>query len=219
MSIPMLDGPTIPQAQGAAPEQLVVLLHGYGADGNDLIGLADPWRALLPTAVFASPHAPERCGMNPVGYQWFGLSNLGPAELWDGVRRAAPALDAYLDRMLGHYDLTADKLALVGFSQGTMMGLHVGLRRPAAPACILGYSGALAGAEHLPTEKTVEPPIMLVHGDADPVVPVDALHAAVGGLGAAGLSAEWHVRPQLPHGIDPTGVELGGAFLRRWLVG
>jgi phospholipase/carboxylesterase len=209
-----LDGPRLAPASGGAPKQLVIFCHGYGADGNDLIGLGQQWRNLLPDAAFVSPHAPERCGMSPMGYQWFPISRLDPGEYWDGVREAGPILNAFIDSELARHRLEDDALALVGFSQGTMMLLHVGLRRAAPAAAILGYSGALAGPEHLEAEIRCRPPVMLIHGDQDEVIPVQALNVAAGALGGADVSVQWHVSQGIGHGIDGAGLALGGEFLR-----
>ena len=138
-----LDGPRIPAAAGRT-SQLVVFLHGYGADGNDLIELGRQWRALMPEAAFVAPHASERSPAAPMGRQWFALSNRPPDdpsggdERWTGAVKARGAIDAFLDAELKRLSLDDSKLALVGFSQGAMMALHVGLRRPGAPAAILG---------------------------------------------------------------------------------
>ncbi len=148
----LIDGPRLPARHGAA-KQLVVFLHGYGADGNDLIGIGRQWSQLLPDAAFASPHAPEPCGMSPMGRQWFALTFRDPEERWRGVNQARPALDAFLDAELQRHGLDDSRLALVGFSQGTMMALHAGLRRRAAPAAIVGYSGVLVGEEHLKSRR------------------------------------------------------------------
>jgi phospholipase/carboxylesterase len=138
-----------------------------------------------------------------------------PSEFWRGVNRAAPALDAFLDAELARLGLGADRLALVGFSQGTMMALHVGFRRPSPIAGVVGYSGLIAGPEHLKAEAKSLPPVLLVHGEEDPLIPVAAIRQAAYALGAVGAEVEWHVRPGLAHGIDMAGLELGGAFLDR----
>ena len=208
----LLNGPRLPPASGKA-DRLVIFCHGYGADGNDLIGLGQHWQRLMPTAAFVSPHAPERCAMSPMGYQWFGISRLDPAEMARGVSSAAPVLEAFIDAELARLDLDASRLALVGFSQGTMMSLHVGLRRKVSPAAIVGFSGLLAAAERLPAEMTASPPVLLVHGDADEVIPVEALYATAQGLGAAGVHAAWHVSRGVGHGIAPDGLDLAGEFL------
>lgn len=207
-----LSGPRLAPASGKA-DRLVIFCHGYGADGNDLIDLGRHWQRRMPTAAFASPHAPERCTMSPMGYQWFAITRMQPDEMLRGVERAAPVLNAFIDGELARLGLDGTRLALVGFSQGTMMSLHVGLRRAQPPAAIVGYSGALPGAEKLPAEIVSRPPVLLVHGDADDMIPVQALHAAANGLGAAGVAVRWHVSRGIGHGIAPDGLELGGQFL------
>jgi phospholipase/carboxylesterase len=210
----MLDGPRLSPASGRPAASLVVFLHGYGADGNDLIDIGRAWANYLPDTAFVSPHAPAPCDQSPMGRQWFPLSLGDPRLIWQGVQDAAPSLDAFLDAELARLGLDDSRLALVGFSQGTMMALHVGLRRRNGIAGIVGYSGYLAGAEHL-GETVARPPILLIHGDADQVVPVIALHGAVQALGRAGFLVEWHVAPGLAHGIDEDGLRRGADFLRR----
>jgi phospholipase/carboxylesterase len=211
--LPRIDGPRLPSAAGHTADRLIVFCHGYGADGNDLIGLGAQWQRQMPGAAFVSPHAPERCAMSAGGYQWFPIARMEPAEMMRGVQSAAPILDAFLDRELERLNLDASRLALVGFSQGTMMALHVGLRRKTPPAAILGYSGALAAPERLGAEATGKPPIMLIHGDQDSMIPVQALFAATQALGAYGVPLLWHISRGVGHGIDPEGLELGGRFL------
>ena len=211
----LLDGPRLPPAAGGAPRQLVVFLHGYGADGNDLIGLGREWAKLLPHAAFVSPNAPEPCGMAPTGRQWFNLTFREAGERVSGVKHAAPSLEAFLDAELKRHNLGPRALALVGFSQGTMMALGVGLKRHPAPAAIVGYSGALAAVEALPTDPGSAPAILLVHGDSDEVIPVDAMFMAREQLAQAGHAVEWHVAQGIGHGIDAQGLHLGGAFLKQ----
>ncbi|HEY6579010.1 MAG TPA: phospholipase [Rhizomicrobium sp.] len=206
----LLSGPRLPPARGSATH-LVVLCHGYGADGKDLIGLAPHWQRFLPTVAFAAPNGPERC--QGAGYQWFPISRLDPQEIRRGVEAAAAALDAFLDAELKRLGLPPERLMLAGFSQGTMMSLHVGLRRATRPAAILGYSGMLAAAESLPEFGADGPPILLVHGDADTMIPPDALFAAAGALGRAGALLQWHVSRGVGHSIDPEGLLLGATFL------
>lgn len=215
---PQLNGPRLPAASGKA-DRLVIFCHGYGADGNDLIALGRHWQRLLPTTAFVSPHAPERCAGSPMGYQWFAITRLQPDEMLRGVERAAPILNAFIDGELARLGLDASRLALVGFSQGTMMSLHVGLRRAVAPAAIVGFSGALPGPEKLPAEIVSRPPVLLVHGDADDMIPVQALHIAANGLGAAGVAVRWHVSRGVGHGIAPDGLELAGRFLADGFAG
>ena len=213
--LPDLSGPSHQPASGGKPRQLVVLLHGVGADGNDLIGLAPYWAALLPDAEFVSPDGPFPCDMAPFGRQWFSLQDRSPAAILAGVRATAPIVDAFLDAALAARGLDDRRLALVGFSQGTMMSLYVGLRRAKAAAGIVGYSGALVGADALPQEIRSRPKVLLVHGDADELVPAQALAIAAKGLKAAGVSVEILMRPGLGHGIDEEGLRRGGEFLHQ----
>jgi phospholipase/carboxylesterase len=214
-----LDGPRLAPPSGAA-RQLVVFLHGYGADGNDLIDIGRAWQQYLPQAAFVSPHAPEPCGQAPVGRQWFPLTFRDPNERWVGVNKAAPLLQQFLDGELTRHKLPPSALALVGFSQGTMMALHVGLRRAVSPAAIVGYSGVLVtppdgNIETLTAEVTSRPPVLLVHGDHDKLIPPQALFQAAQGLAALGLSVEWHMSAGVGHGIDAEGLRQGGEFLAR----
>ncbi|HTP82142.1 MAG TPA: dienelactone hydrolase family protein [Alphaproteobacteria bacterium] len=213
-----LDGPRFGPAAGGKPGRLVLLLHGVGADGHDLIGLAPYFAQGLPDAVFVSPHGPFPCDMAPMGRQWFSLQDRTPAVLFAGIQASAPILDAFIDAELQRYGLTDDRLALVGFSQGTMMSLYVAPRRAKPIAGVVGYSGALAGPERLPGDVKSKPPILLIHGDADPVVPFAAMAAAAQGLRAAGIQVETLRRPGLPHSIDEEGIAAGVKFLGRVLA-
>lgn len=208
-----LDGPQVPPAAGGAPTSLVILLHGYGSNGEDLIGLAPYWRPALPHTLFIAPNAPERCPGAPGGYQWWGLTSLSPAARAQGVRQPAPAVNAFIDDQLARHGLTEDRLALVGFSQGTMMALHVGPRRERALAGIVGFSGMLADPEALALELRSKPPILLIHGDADPTLPVTALYQAKAALDPLGFEVGTHVSPGLGHSIDEAGLRLGQQFL------
>jgi phospholipase/carboxylesterase len=212
-----LTGPSLAPLSGGAPKQLVVLLHGYGSNGADLISLAPMWRALLPDALFVAPNAPERCPGAPGGYQWWALHDLGRPALAAGARHAAPVLDAYLDGLLAEHGLTEDRLVLVGFSQGTMMALHVGVRRERPLAGILGYSGMIAGPSLDPEEVRSKPPVLLIHGDADTIVPLSAYHHAYAELERLGFALEGHVTPGLGHGVDPAGIARGGTFVQKIL--
>ncbi len=210
-------GPRQEPASGGAAKQLVLLLHGLGADGNDLIGLAPVLSQVLPDAAFVSPHAPEACDMAPMGYQWFSLQSREPEALLAGVESARPLLDAFIDSQLEHYGLDESKLAVLGFSQGTMTALHVLPRRSRACACVLGFSGILVAPEMLAAEAKSRPPVLLVHGEADEVVPVTALATAEAGLEAAGIEVESLRRPGLGHGIDEEGLSRASALLQRSL--
>ena len=216
IDIPHLD------AKSGTAKSLVVFLHGYGADGNDLIDIGRAWQGILPDTAFVSPHAPEPCGQAPTGRPWFPLTFRDPDERWIGVNKAAPALDRFLDAELARHKLAPSALALVGFSQGTMMALHVGLRRAVAPAAIVGYSGLLvlpnnAEPEAIAAEIKSRPPVLLVHGDQDDLIPPQALFHASQALAALEVPVEWHMSTGVGHGIDGEGLRHGGEFLARRL--
>jgi phospholipase/carboxylesterase len=221
---PNLDGPRLAPASGKA-KNLVVFLHGYGADGNDLIEIGRAWQELLPDTAFVSPHAPNPCGQAPVGREWFPLTMREPSERWLGVNSAAPVLNAFLDAELARHSLPGSALALVGFSQGTMMSLHVGPRRATAPAAIVGYSGMLvtpnedAELDKFAEEIIARPPVLLIHGDQDQLIPVQALLHAAQGLASLDIPVQWHISPGVGHGIDQEGLRHGGEFLARNLRG
>jgi phospholipase/carboxylesterase len=211
-----LDGPRLEPR--TAPNALVVLLHGYGANGDDLIALGEVWRERLPDAVFVAPNAPEEIPGMYGGLQWFPLTMRDPGEYGRGVAAVQPLLDQFLDAELQRYRVSPDRLVLVGFSQGCMIALHIGLRRSTPPAAVIGLSGLLAGPEHLLTIK-VRPPILLIHGEADDLIPVDAMHIARELLANAGLLIEWHVRPNLGHGIDEIAQHQAAHFIQSALRG
>jgi phospholipase/carboxylesterase len=208
-----LEGPSHGPHAGGKPGHLVVLLHGYGADGNDLIGLAPLFAQLLPDTVFHAPNAPYPCDGNPFGYQWFPVSRLDPALALAGVRDAAPSIDAFLDDTLASYGLDEAKTVLIGFSQGTMMALHVGMRRRKQLAGIIGFSGMLAGPELLEAEGVTKPPVLLVHGDADEMLPHVLTQRAAAALEGAGIEVGLHIAKGVGHGIDDTGLQLAARFL------
>jgi phospholipase/carboxylesterase len=194
----------------------VIFLHGYGADGADLIGLAEPMAPHLPNTRFLAPNAPERCPGNPFGYQWFPipwLDGTPEAVARASAVRAFAALDAWLDEVVAE-GTPPERTVLFGFSQGTMMALHVGLRRARPFAGIVGFSGRLLDPELLPTEIVSRPPVLLVHGDQDPVVPFESLAAAEAALAAAGVPTYAHVSPGTAHGIAPDGLGLAVGFIR-----
>jgi len=213
-----LTGPRLAPRSGQT-KRLVVFLHGYGADGNDLVEIGRQWQAWLPDTAFFAPNAPEIVPQS-MGRQWFPLTFRDPNERWRGVNQAGPGLDALLDAELAQHGLPASKLALVGFSQGTMMALHVALRRPQPLAAIVGYSGLLVlderqdpdGLKHAVRAK---PPILLVHGDQDDLIPLDALFLSADALAGADVPCEWHLSLGLGHGIDGAGLKHGGLFLAR----
>jgi len=208
----IVNGASLQPKSGGKPKQIVLLLHGFGSSGSDMISLAPSWQQNLPEALFLAPHAPQRCGM-AAGYQWWALSGLAPAALARGAASAAPAIDSFIDRKLDQYGLGEGDLAIVGFSQGTMMALHVGLRRKRAAAAIVGYSGMLTGAPQLKHDLEAKPPVLLVHGSHDPIVPVAALHDAERALKLVGIDVATHVSPGVGHSVDPVGLRLGCEFV------
>ena len=203
-----IDGPRVAPLSGGDPRSIVILAHGYGSNGEDLISLAPYWRQTLPDAVFVAPNAPEPCPGAPGGYQWWPVWN---TDRTAGVRSAAPVLDAFIDAELARYGLNDDRLALVGFSQGTMLALHVALRRERSMAGVVGYSGMLIDADE--SEIRSRPPVLLVHGDADPMVPIAAFYYAEAALRKLGVEVTSHVSRGVAHSIDMDGLKLGEAFL------
>lgn len=209
-----LDGPRWGPASGAAPKQLVVLLHGLGADGHDLIDLAPGWGEALPDAAFVAPDAPFPCDLAPYGRQWFSVQDRTPAVIVAGVGRAMAPLDAFLDAELARLGLPGSALAIMGFSQGAMMTLATGLRRRPAPAALLAYSGRLAFP--LPDDlSAASPPVLLAHGLADDVVPAAGSREAELALKAKGVAVQAVYSPRLGHGLDDAGLEAGLDLLLR----
>ncbi len=211
----IVNGASLQPRSGGSPKQIVLFLHGYGSSGSDMISLAPHWQDALPNALFLAPHAPQRCGMMGAGYQWWGLSGFAPQALAAGTASAAPAIDAFIDRKLEQYGLIESDMALVGVSQGTMMALHVGLRRERAVAAIVGYSGMLTGAGELAHKQITKPPVLLVHGTADPVVPVAASHDAERQLKRLGVAVKTHISHGMGHSVDPACLRLGGDFVSK----
>lgn len=196
------------------PKQLVVLCHGLGADAHDLFSLAPEWGPAVPDALFAAVNAPDP---HPFGFgrQWWEVGDRSPAIMEAGVRSAAAALNQFLDATLARLGLPADAYALMGFSQGAMTVLFTGLRRSAPPRAILAFSGALLVPESLPTEMRNQAPVLLVHGEADDVVPVARSRDAESVLKKAGMPVESSYVPGLGHGIDESGLALGRLALER----
>ena len=213
--IPKLSGPSLAPASGGKAEQVIMFLHGVGADGNDLIGLAPHFQQVLPDAFLVSPDAPYPYDMAPTGRQWFPIGDFTAESRLEGAVSAAPILDAFIDETLPDQGLGADRLLLIGFSQGTIMSLHVGPRREAPVAGIIGHSGMLAGPHLLGAEIRSRPPVLLTHGEAAPLLPVQSLPEAEAALKEAGVAVEAHVRPGLGHGIDEECVRLGLTFAVR----
>ncbi|QBX35659.1 phospholipase [Paracoccus liaowanqingii] len=204
----------------AKATSVVVFLHGYGADGSDLLGLADPLAPHLPQTAFYAPDAPEPSRNNPMGNQWFPipwLDGSSEADARSSMGRSVTMLDAFLDRVLADEGLTPERMVLVGFSQGTMMALHVAPRRARAVAGIVGFSGRLLSPETLAEEARVKPPVLLIHGDKDEMVPFDDMALAGQTLQEAGFTVYGHVMEGTGHGIAPDGLSVALAFLRERL--
>ena len=198
-------------------DAVVVFLHGYGADGADLLGLADPLSPHLPGVAFHAPDAPERSINNPFGFQWFPIPWLDgstEAQAKEAMGRSIALLNAWLDKVLADERLTADRMVVVGFSQGTMMALHVLPRRDEAVAGIIGFSGRLLVPELLAAEAKVKPPVLLLHGDQDPMVPFQDMTLAGEALEQAGFAVYGHVMKGTGHGISPDGLSVALSFLR-----
>lgn len=213
----ILNGPARAAKSGQATSQ-VIFLHGYGADGSDLIGLAEQLADYLPDTRFAAPNAPERCANNPMGYQWFPIPRLdGSTEAQSQASRglAVQALNTWLDQQMA--DIAPGKTVIVGFSQGTMMALHVLPRRDIAVAGIVGFSGRLLDVDAVATETTSRPPVLLVHGDADQMVPIACLPEAADALIANGFEVYTHVSRGVGHGIAPDGLGLCLQFIAQQL--
>jgi phospholipase/carboxylesterase len=209
----MISGPIIEPSSGNSPKQMIIFVHGYGADGNDLIGLANYFQSTLPEAIFLSPHAPEACSMNPSGYQWFDLTSTDPAVLWSKILVAADHLNEFIDSKLLEYNIAEENLALIGFSQGTMMSLHVSLRRKNTMAAVLGFSGRLIGADLLKDDLISKPSIYLIHGDQDPMVPYQESLTAEKVLKEYSIDIKTHISEHTQHSIAEDGLRIGVDFL------
>ena len=213
--MPILSGPRKDAKSGKA-NSLCIVLHGYGADGNDLIGLAEPLSQYLPDMTFIAPNAPEKCLNNPMGYQWFPVPWLdGSSEdaLVEGAIRSSEILNQFLDETLAAEGMAPERTVLLGFSQGTMMSLEVGLRREEQFAGIVGFSGRLLRPETLADEIKSRPPVLLVHGDMDDVVPPSSMPEAADILSKNGVKAFTHVSQGTAHGIAPDGLGLALQFI------
>ena len=211
---PPLDGPRYGPTAGGTPTQLIMLLHGVGADGRDLIEMAPHLGQIFPNAAFVAPNAPNRYDQGLSGYQWISSGIRVEAEVIAAVQESAAILNTFIDKELQDHGIGPDKLALVGFSQGTMMSLYTAPRRAQPIAGVLGYSGRLVGGDHLAAETVSRPPIFLAHGEMDPVVPVESMDVAERILSESGFSVQTLRCPNLGHSIDEDGLVQGTQFLR-----
>ncbi|MFT5869471.1 MAG: phospholipase/carboxylesterase [Paracoccaceae bacterium] len=206
------------EAASGDADTLVVFLHGYGADGNDLLGLAEPMAEHLPNTVFVAPNAPENCTGNPMGYQWFPIPWIDGSDQQsadDGMDRSVDDLNAFLENVMEEEGMTPECVALVGFSQGTMMALHVAPRHKDGFAGVVGFSGRLIRPDDLAEQVKSRPPILLLHGDQDDVVPPQSLPEAAEALENAGFKQVYaHIMHGTAHGIAPDGLSVALAFLR-----
>jgi len=212
-----LDGPRLAPLSGLKPNALVILIHGYGSNGDDLIALARMIQPALPHAAFVAPNAPSQMPRMAAAYQWWPIETFSMAERAAGAAAAAPVLDAFITHAREAADLPSDRVLLVGFSQGTMMALHVGLRRPEPVAGIVGISGMLVAAERLEAEITSRPPVLLIHGTEDDVVPFHSMERAATALTAAGVAVQTHVSPGIGHSVGQDGLAAAMAFTVRAL--
>lgn len=207
----MISGPVVAPRSGGKPKQLVVLLHGYGADGEDLIGLAQPLGDVLPDALFVSPNAPTRCAQNPFGFEWFPIG-LDRGYTWaDGAPMARPGIVEFIEAQWAYTGLTAADTFVVGFSQGAMMALHVGLAMTSPLRGIVAFAGALIPPEGF--EVAPKAPVCLIHGDVDQVVDVAQTRDAARILGDRGYDVSLHISPGVGHGISQDGLEFAAAFM------
>ena len=203
----------LPPAHGGAPDRLMILLHGYGADGNDLIGLGRHWAGLLPGALFVSPNAPQPCGQSPMGYEWFPLQLDRTLSRVTGAAAARPALQAFLEAAWSQTGLGPAETYLVGFSQGAMMALHLGLALDRPLRGIVAFSGALIPPEGFGARPALAGPILLLHGDADGVVDSELSRSAAAALAEAGYDVSLELFAGLGHGISPEALDAAGAFI------
>ncbi|HEY8576309.1 MAG TPA: alpha/beta hydrolase [Devosia sp.] len=212
-----LSGPMLLPQSGLPPTKAVVLLHGYGSDGNDLIGLAPVWRDVLPDALFVSPNGPEPCRQFGAGFQWFDISfeedRLAKRQV--GVVQARPVLVTFLQDMWSQTGIAPEHTILAGFSQGAMMALHVGLSMPEPLMGIIGFSGAFLPPEGFGTSLMAKSPVCLVHGDMDDVVDPEHSADADVALRLAGYDVSYHVSRGTAHGIAPDGLDFATQFIKR----
>jgi phospholipase/carboxylesterase len=220
-SLKQLEGPVLPPKSGTA-KQMVLFLHGYGANGADLLSIGEDWAFALPDTVFLSPNAPERCEQWAAGYQWFPIRAADgivtkALERTDAIQKPAAALNAYIDGQLKQWNVDESRLVVAGFSQGAMMAMYAMPRRQKPCAGIIGYSGMLLDAKGLQDPAIVKPAVLAIHGDADDVVPPFCLQEAEAGFSAAGFEVEALLRPGLGHGIDQFGFIRGLQFIQERL--
>jgi len=208
-----LSGPMLAPKSGVPARQIMVLLHGYGADGQDLLGLGWEWRELFADMLFVAPNAPAPCAQNPAGFEWFPLNVDRIAERIEGVATARPVIVNFLEDLWAQTGLGAAQTILCGFSQGAMMALHVGTSLEQELRGVLAFSGALTPAEGMEAGRFAKPPIALIHGELDQVVDSELSREANALLLSRGFESRLHISPGTGHGIAPDGLEFATAFL------
>jgi phospholipase/carboxylesterase len=215
--LPELSGPEAAPASGGPAKQLIIFVHGYGANGEDLISLSRYYAQVSPDAAFISPDAPYRCDGAPMSFQWYDVWMKDPAERLAAIRSTGEIFDNFVTGQLAVHGLSEDKLVLIGFSQGTMMSLFTAPRRENAIAGIVGYSGRMESPDTLKAEIRSKPPVVMVHGDSDELLAVSEMETAAATLRDCGVEIDTHIRPGLGHGIDEEGIRVGLAFVQKVL--
>jgi phospholipase/carboxylesterase len=211
------NGPRLAPLSGGKPNSIVILLHGVAANGRDLLFLAHAWRELLPDTEFIAPDAPFACDYAPAGRQWFSLQDRTPEKLLAGLQDAATILDRFFDEVLASRRLADSRLALAGFSQGAATAIYAGLHRRKPLAGVAAFSGALPWTAQLQREIASRSPILLVHGEADTVVPFPSMDRTRATLEALGVPVQAVARPGLGHAIDDVGIALAAEFFQNVL--
>ena len=214
----ILDATFITPLSKKKPKQIVVLCHGYGGDGNDISILAINWQRFLPDTIFLCPNAPEICAVNPQGYQWFDLSSEKEDLILEKSLIAEQKLNIFLNEVLNHYQLETSNLALVGFSQGTMVSIQVALKKKEQINCLIGYSGKIINEKHLSKNINYRPKIFLMHGDKDSLVLPSHLLEAKEILSNYGIKIKTKLFKDCEHKISVEGMSLGLNFLRKNLL-
>ena len=218
--LPRLTGPMFEPARTETVKYVVLMLHGYGANGDDLIGLAPQLSAVLPNTLFLAPNAPFQCGGNPFGgYQWFDVWEKENKQRLQEIRLAEKIINKFIDCQMERSGINESNLFFLGFSQGTMLSLHVALRRQNACAGVLGFSGRLEAPDLLNEEIKSRPPVLLVHGERDEVLPIDMMFAAESKLKQNNVDVNTLTRPELGHGIDEEGLQCGIRFFSQNIQG
>ena len=214
-----LVGKTVNAPDGKA-KHLIITVHGYGANADDLLGLASPIQSQFPDIAISAPNAPEKLDMVPGGYKWWDIEDRTPAIMYAGVSANADAMNAYIDEQMAEHGVDESNTVLLGFSQGTMLALHVGLRRKKQLAGIIGFSGALIETPtEFPNHVQSRPPVLLVHGQADQMVAWQATMAAADILNANDIAVNTVIVPHVTHTIDPVGFNEAMDFLNKHLKG